>query len=152
MRRKRLIALFLLGGLLAVVGILLGAGYALAAPQPAVIGPPPPDLRAEAVEIPSASGSRLRGWLCRVPGSRGVVILMHGVRANRLSMVRRARLFRDHGYSVLLFDFQAHGESPGEHITFGHLESRDARAALDFVHRELPGQPVVAGRRLGRPG
>jgi len=150
MRRTRLIALLLLGGLLAGLGVLLYAGHLLAAPQRAVIGPPPPDLRAEAVEIPSASGSRLRGWLCRVPGSRGVVILMHGVRANRLSMVRRARLFRDHGYSVLLFDFQAHGESPGEHITFGHLESRDARTALDLVHRELPGQPVAAiGSSLG---
>jgi uncharacterized protein len=149
-RKRRLIALLLLGGLLAAFGILLYAGHALAAPQREVIGPPPPDLRAEAVEIPSASGSRLRGWLCRAQGSRGVVILMHGVRANRLSMVRRARLFRDHGYSVLLFDFQAHGESPGAHITFGHLESRDARAALDFVHRELPGQPVAAvGSSLG---
>src|SRR3954468_1254117 len=148
--RGRLIALILLGGLLAAAGVLFCAGHFLAAPMPAVIGPPPPDLRAEAVEIPSASGSRLRGWLCRVPGSRGVVILMHGVRANRLSMVRRARLFRDHGYSVLLFDFQAHGESPGEHITFGHLESRDARAALERVHREFPGQPVAAvGTSLG---
>lgn len=51
---------------------------------------------------------------------------------------------------MLLFDFQAHGESPGDHITFGFLESRDARAALDFVHRELPGQLVAAlGISLG---
>jgi fermentation-respiration switch protein FrsA (DUF1100 family) len=78
------------------------------------------------------------------------VILMHGVRANRLSLVRRARLFREQGFSVLLFDFQAHGESPGTHITLGFLESRDARAALDLVHRELPGQPVAAlGISLG---
>ena len=151
MRRKRgLLALILLAGLLAGTGILLYVGHALAAPMPAVIGPPPPDLQAEPVEIPSPSGSRLRGWLCRVPGSRGVVILMHGVRANRLSMVERARLFRANGYSVLLFDFQAHGESPGEHITFGYLESRDARAALDRVRREFPGQPVAAlGTSLG---
>ena len=78
------------------------------------------------------------------------MILMHGVRANRLSMVERARLFLGAGYSVLLFDFQAHGESPGEHITFGALESWDARAALDLVHREFPGQPAVAvGSSLG---
>ncbi len=118
--------------------------------MPARIGPPPPDLRAEEVEIPSLSGSLLRGWLCRAPGSRGVVILMHGVRANRLSMVERARMFLGAGYSVLLFDFQAHGESPGEHITFGALESRDAWAALDLVRREFPGQPVAAiGSSLG---
>jgi fermentation-respiration switch protein FrsA (DUF1100 family) len=118
--------------------------------MPAVIGPPPPDLRAEAVEFQSRSGSLVRGWLCRAPGSRGVVILMHGVRANRLSMVERARLFLGAGYSILLFDFQAHGESPGKHITFGFLESRDAQAALELVHRELPGQPVMAvGTSLG---
>ena len=35
---------------------------------------------------------------------------------------------------VLLFDFQAHGESTGEHITFGYLE-RDAQAAIDFLRR-----------------
>ena len=118
--------------------------------MPAMIGPPPPDLQAETIEIPSPSGSLLRGGSAGFRVSRGVVILMHGVRANRLSMVERARLFRANGYSVLLFDFQAHGESPGEHITFGSLESRDARAALDRVHRELPGQPVAAvGTSLG---
>ena len=46
MRRKRgLLALILLAGLLAGTGILLYVGHALAAPMPAVIGPPPPDLR-----------------------------------------------------------------------------------------------------------
>jgi fermentation-respiration switch protein FrsA (DUF1100 family) len=148
--RIALLILFLLTGLIAGLGFVLYAGYALAAPQRGVIGDPPLDLRAEPVEIPSASGSRLRGWLCRSEQTRGVVILMHGVRANRLSMVQRARLFRNEGFSVLLFDFQAHGESPGEHITFGYLESRDARAALDFVHRVLPSQPVAAlGTSLG---
>ncbi len=150
LRKTRTALLLVLGGLLAALGFVLYVGYALAAPRQAVIGPAPSDLCADPVEIPSTSGSRLRGWLCPALESRGVVILMHGVRANRLSMVQRARLFRDAGFSVLLFDFQAHGESPGNHITFGFLESRDARAALDFVHRELPGQPVAAvGVSLG---
>lgn len=34
---------------------------------------------------------------------------------------------------MLLFDFQAHGDSPGKHITMGYLESRDARAAVAFA-------------------
>jgi fermentation-respiration switch protein FrsA (DUF1100 family) len=150
LRKIRTVLLLVLGGLLAALGFVLYVGYALAAPRQAVIGQAPSDLCAEPIEIPSASGSRLRGWLCPAVESRGVVILMHGVRANRLSMVQRARLFRDAGFSVLLFDFQAHGESPGDHITFGYLESRDARAALDFVHLDLPGQPVAAvGVSLG---
>ncbi|HSF39436.1 MAG TPA: alpha/beta fold hydrolase [Thermoanaerobaculia bacterium] len=77
-------------------------------------------------------------------------MLMHGVRADRTSMVERARFFHRTGRSVLLFDFQAHGESPGEHITFGALESRDARAAIDFIRSRRPGEPISAlGTSLG---
>ena len=83
------------------------------------------------------------------PG-QGAVVLMHGVRGNRLSMVRRAETLHAQGYAVLLFDFQAHGESSGERITFGYLEALDAEAGVEFVHRRLPGQRVGAiGMSLG---
>ncbi len=150
MTRRSALTLGAAGTLLASLAFLIYMGGALSAPQRVRIGPPPPDLGAEAVVIPSASGSLLRGWLCPVDPSQGVVVLMHGVRANRLSLVDRARLLRGAGYSVLLFDFQAHGESPGEAITFGYLESRDARAAVDFVRRRIADQPVAAiGSSLG---
>ena len=56
----------------------------------------------------------------------------------------------DHGYSVLLFDFQAHGESKGAHVTFGNLESRDVTAALQYLHHKLPKEKVgVLGVSLG---
>lgn len=131
-------------------GCVLLAGSALSKPMPVRVGSPPPDLRAEVVAIPSRSGSVLSGWLCHAGHPRGTVVLMHGVRANRLSMVERARFIRGQGYDVLLFDFQAHGESPGEHITFGYRESRDAEAALAFARAKLPGGPVAAiGTSMG---
>ena len=106
---------------------------------------------AETVEIPSASGSLLHGWWA--PGLHpggGAVVLMHGVRANRLSMVRRARALHEHGFAVLLFDLQAHGESPGRRITFGRLEALDAAAAIRFVRSRVPGERVGAiGVSLG---
>jgi len=70
----------------------------------------------------------------------GTIVLMHGVRANRLSMVRRAEMLHRAGYSVLLFDFQAHGESPGSHITMGYLES---------VMREQPLRMQEVAQRAG---
>jgi len=73
---------------------------------------------------------------------RGIVILAHGVRSNRTGMVERARFLRDAGYSVILFDAQAHGESPGEHITFGYLEARDAQGAVAFARSQFPGEKV----------
>lgn len=132
------------------LGSVVLAGSLLAHPVRVRVGSAPPDLQAEAVTIPSQSGSALAGWLCHAERPRGTVILMHGVRANRLSLIERARLFRSAGYDVLAFDFQAHGESPGERITFGHLESRDAEAAVRFVRSRSPGRPVAAvGSSLG---
>ena len=75
---------------------------------------------------------------------------MHGVRANRLSMLDRARFLSQAGYSVLLFDFQAHGESTGEHITFGYLEGMDAQAAVNFLRSKAPDEKIgVIGVSLG---
>jgi uncharacterized protein len=75
---------------------------------------------------------------------------MHGVRSNRLGMLDRARFLSHAGYSVLLFDFQAHGSSTGDHITFGYLESRDARAAIKFLRANAPGEKIgVMGVSMG---
>lgn len=87
-----------------------------------------------------------------MPGQKdaGAIVLMHGVRANRLSMLDRARFLRRAGFSVLLFDFQAHGESSGEHITFGYLESRDAQAAVNFLRANTNSERIgVIGVSMG---
>ena len=129
---------------------VVGAGLLLSRPAADDIGAPPDDFAAESVAMISASGATLRGWfLAGRPGGGGVV-LMHGVRANRLSMVQRARLLHESGFSVLLFDFQAHGESSGKRITFGHLEARDAAAAVAFAKARLPNEKIGAiGTSLG---
>jgi dienelactone hydrolase len=49
-------------------------------------------------------------------------------------MLSRARFLQQAGYWALVFDFQANGESPGEHYTSGYLESEDARAAVRYMH------------------
>ena len=144
-----------LAALLGVTTVVLAAAVfylsaLLAAPAPSAVGLPPRDLAAESVAFQSDSGSKLRGWFILGEPGRPAIVLMHGIRANRLSMTSRARFLRAAGYSVLLFDFQAHGESPGAHMTFGRLEAYDARAALKFVHERLPGIPVGAiGSSLG---
>src|SRR5436305_14754033 len=127
---KRKLIIFISGILLfSLAGIWL-AGSMLSAPATQHIGDLPPDLAGREVQFPSASGATIHGWF--IPGKKGTgaIALMHGVRANRLSMLDRARFLSHAGYGVLLFDFQAHGESSGEHITFGYQESRDAQAAI----------------------
>jgi fermentation-respiration switch protein FrsA (DUF1100 family) len=57
-------------------------------------------------------------------------------------MVERAGFLHRAGYSLLLFDAQAQGESPGEHITFGYLESLDSQAAVAFLRSQLPAERI----------
>ena len=141
----------LASGALGLAGVLVvAAGARLAAPVQGAVGPPPAGLPVEAVTFRGSGGSRLRGWLLEGAAGRGGVVLMHGIRADRRSMVARARFLAAAGYSVLLFDFQAHGESEGRAITFGHLEAADARAAVAFARARLPGEPLgVIGVSLG---
>lgn len=126
------------------------AGSFLSAPSRALVGSLPSDLTGSSVKFPSESGATLHGWL--IPGKKGTgaVVLMHGVRANRLSMINRARFLVKAGYTVLLFDFQAHGESSGNHITFGYLESMDAQSAVKYLRVNAPGERVgVIGVSMG---
>jgi len=146
----RRIAILTVVGIVGLCAAVIGAGLWLSAPAQTAIGAPPPDLNVEVVEFPSASGATIRGWFIAGQPGHGAVVLMHGVRANRLAMLRRARLLSAQGFAVLLFDLQAHGESTGARITFGHLEGRDAAAAVAFMRQRAPSERIgVIGSSLG---
>lgn len=65
-------------------------------------------------------------------------------------MVDRARFLRRAGYSTLLIDLQATGETRGAHITFGWKESRDVIAAVNFIRERDPAARIaILGTSLG---
>ena len=129
---------------------MFAIGWALAAPVQTDVGKPPQDLGARPIEFKSKSGATVHGWWCPTTTSRGAVLLLPGIRANRLSMVERARFLRRADYSVLLIDFQATGETKGDHITFGWKESCDALTGVNFVHNVDPQDHVaIIGSSLG---
>jgi uncharacterized protein len=147
---KRSIALVVVGTVFVSAAGSCVMGRQLSRPVPASIGPPPADLHATPVAFRSDSGLAIHGWLSRGASGRGLVLLLPAIRANRLSMMDRARLLRAAGYSTLAIDLQATGESPGDRITFGWRERLDVLAALRFLKRELPAEPVaVLGASLG---
>lgn len=149
-RRAKAVGGLLGGAVLLGAGGVFALGSLLTAPVPREIGPPPQDLRAEAVAIPSALGDTLAAWHVPADSARGSVVLMHGIRADRRALVDRARLFRDAGYAVLLFDFQAHGESPGDRITLGWKEQHDAIAATTWMRQRHPDGPLaVVAQSMG---
>lgn len=125
-------------------------GGILVSPHTMQVGDLPKDLTGENISFQSAPGTTIKGWL--IPGKKdsGIIILMHGVRGSRLQMLERARFLNKAGYGVMLFDFQAHGESTGPYITFGYLESKDAQAAVAYLHQRFPQEKIgVIGTSMG---
>ncbi len=152
-RGQRIIRRSVIGMLgLLVVGLFASwvvAGW-LVAPHPRVIGDPPTDLPAMSISLVSDSGTTVAGWHIQSQTSKGVVVLLHPIRGSRLSMLERARLLHAAGYSIVMIDLQAHGESPGKQITVGHLEKHEARAAVEFARQKHPNEPIgVVGVSLG---
>ena len=139
--------------LIAVLGIgvaaIIWTGRRLIQPVPQRVGPPPRELNMEAVALRSESGATLHGWLSPAR-KRGAVLLLPPVRANRLAMLPRARFLAEAGYSTLLVDLQATGESEGEAITFGWRERLDVLAAVQFLRQRRASEPVaIIGWSLG---
>lgn len=138
----------------AVVGLsalgLYGIGSMLIAPALHAVGDPPADLEAEVISIERADAGDVSGWFLPGKPDHAGILLLHSLRADKSSMLGRARFLQEAGYSVLLIDLQAHGETRGDLITFGYLESRDAFDALQYLRKRLPGQPTGAlGVSLG---
>jgi hypothetical protein len=70
----------------------------------------------------------MKAWLIEpTAGNANAVLLLHGLGDNRMGMIGYAELFLAHGYTVLLPDARAHGQSDGSIATYGLLERRDIR-------------------------
>jgi esterase/lipase len=138
------------GAVIVVIAVSWVASGELVEPASRDIGRPPLDLEASNITFASGSGTLIHGWLSHGKPRQGVVLLLHALRGDRRDMLSRAEFLRSHGYSVLLIDFQAHGETRGRRITFGDLESRDVTAAIQYLHHKLPDERVgVIGASLG---
>jgi dipeptidyl aminopeptidase/acylaminoacyl peptidase len=102
----------------------------------------------EAVSFSSEDGIPLKGWLVYPPHKRSripAIIICHGVGANKSDFTELAVELSRRGYTVLLFDFRAHGESGGNRSSLGYHEQKDIAAALAF----LKARPGIDPKRIG---
>lgn len=88
-------------------------------------------------------------WPGKTPNAPGVV-LMHGIFASRQGYAAQAAWLAQQGFAVLTVDLRGHGESGDAAHSFGLTESRDARAAFDWLKARQQQAPVgVIGISLG---
>ena len=146
----RTLLLLMIVSAVAGMAALFAIGGALAEPRMQAVDGPPDDLPLTALRIPRADGGSIAAWFAPGNARQGGVLLIHGIRSDRRQMLDRARFLFVAGYSVLLIDLQAHGETPGQQITFGYRESFDVDAAVAYLNTRLGGRPIgVIGASLG---
>ena len=81
----------------------------------------------EEATVTTSDGLNLVGWF--VPSGNGAsIILVHGYKDHRGSMLKLADVLHRHGYGLLILSVRAHDGSDGELITFGHAEMKDREA------------------------
>jgi fermentation-respiration switch protein FrsA (DUF1100 family) len=135
---KRLLRWTLIAALLAVFLFVGGSwifAQRLTRARPSAVGAPPADFPypIESVTFTSSDRQTLSGWLAPAPDSKRGIVLLHGWGGNRKQMLPRARYFREHGFTALLYDARACGESSGDAVTFGYREHLDVIAAVKLL-------------------
>ena len=146
----RFISLFTVISSVLFVGAVYWAGDILTKPSQVETGPPPTDLGGHNVTFRSGTGTTLSGWFFPGISGRGAILILHPIRSNKRDMLPRARFLIHEGFSVLLIDLQAHGESSGKRITFGYREAEDIEAAIRKLKDLAPGEKIGAvGVSLG---
>ena len=101
--------------------------------------------------VTAPDGALLRGWKVRPDKPNGAwVLLFHGVADNRVGTIGQSEILLSAGYSVVMMDQRAHGESGGEMATYGWLERNDTRAVIDaLAAAEHPAHIFALGESMG---
>ena len=148
---KRIAILIALVVFFALVGCWIMAGV-LTAPINRVVGPPPLDFPSETIELQTDNG-KVAGWYsppAASSSSHSTVLLLHPNGGDRRDMLSRAKLIRAAGFTTLLIDLPAHGESMGSHVSAGYFEKSAVCQAVQFIRRRTPEHKIVIlGRSLG---
>jgi uncharacterized protein len=85
--------------------------------------------------VRAPDGVELRGWKVRPASPNGDwVLLFHGVSDNRSGVLGAAEILLRHGYSVVMMDSRAHGESGGDIATYGWKERYDTVAMTNALY------------------
>ena len=106
----------------------------------------------EDVSVTTRDGQRLHGWFIPAAGSGpqssadvATVMIAHGYKDDRSSVLGVAAILHRHGFRVLVTSFRGHDTNDGETISFGLRERADLAAFYEY----LAGRADVDRSRIG---
>ena len=101
------------------------------------------------VKLKSKDGLTLDCWLIRVQHAKGCIVLFHGHGSEKSANLSQSNFFNEQGYSTLLVDFRAHGQSEGNTCTIGYKEAEDVKLAYDYLKKTGEKNILLYGISLG---
>src|SRR6187401_1531067 len=87
----------------------------------------------------------IEGWWIPKDSSKGTVMICHGYGGSKSSMLSRAYVLQELGYSTFLFDFPGAGGSSGNTCTIGYRESEDVLRCLNYLQNKGENDVVLFG-------
>ncbi|MGD9128756.1 MAG: alpha/beta fold hydrolase [Planctomycetia bacterium] len=104
------------------------------------VGPPDATLSVSIVEPPDTTKE-----------PKGTVIVLHGIVARGVWMMKTAKQLAKADYRVVLVDLRGHGRSTGKYLTYGLQEARDLSQVINVLseHNMIAGKLGVYGVSYG---
>lgn len=87
----------------------------------------------EEVDFLSSDKKKLKGWLIVKDKRNPLLILCHGLGANKSDLIEFAHFLNLADFNLFMFDFRGHGESEGRTTSFGYWEQRDLKGAIEYL-------------------
>lgn len=88
-------------------------------------------------ETTTLDSIKIASWFIPNPSNKGTVLMIHGFDMNKSGMLGRASHFYKMGYSVVLPDLRARGESGGEKASTGKANATDVECVYNFCKEHL---------------
>jgi len=108
-----------------------------------------PDSAFTDVKLKTEGGLTLDAWFIRVPHAKGTIALFHGHGSEKSANLSQSNTFNEMGYSTILVDFRAHGQSEGNTCTIGYREAEDVKLVYDYLKNNGEKNIILYGISLG---
>lgn len=108
-----------------------------------------PHFPYQTLQLITKRNNVIDAWYMLRDSSRGTIIIVHGLGANKSFLLEEAYEFRFLGFSVMMIDLRAHGSSTGNTTTLGVRESEEVKLAYDYLARRGEKNIVLYGVSLG---
>jgi pimeloyl-ACP methyl ester carboxylesterase len=108
-----------------------------------------PDSAFSNIKLKTKDSLTLAGWLIRVPHAKGTIAIFHGHGSEKSANLSQSNTFNEMGYSTLLIDFRAHGQSEGNICTIGYREAEDVKLVYDYLKGNGESNIILYGISLG---